>query len=78
MTDARDALRWVREKLPKLSLNNPELQVDGEKVIVVGWSTGAVLGLSLGHTPRVEELKTPDAILAFYCPTNYQADCKLY
>jgi len=76
MEDAHDALKWARNELPNLTFKRPTpgLQIDGDTVIVVGWSTGGVLALSLGYTPRLSGLKVPDAILAFYCPTNYEAE----
>jgi acetyl esterase/lipase len=76
MTDIRDALRWAREELPKLELKCPGLQVDGEKVVAVGWSTGGHLAMTLAWTPLQHDLKPPEAILAFYCPTDYEASCK--
>lgn len=79
MIDVCDALRWCRETLPTMQgLNSPEgLQMDGERVAVVGWSTGGHLAMTLGYTPRLQKgLRTPEAILALYCPSNYEADCK--
>lgn len=76
MTDVRDALRWLRNDLPKLSLNCPGLKVDGERVVVIGWSTGGTLALSLGFSARQYGIKPPEAILAFYCPSNYNDDCE--
>lgn len=75
MTDVRDALRWAREQLPHLKLDCPNLRIDGDKVAVVGWSTGGTLAMSLGFTPQAHGIKPPDAILAFYCPSNYEDEC---
>lgn len=80
MTDVCDALQWVRHTLPTLEgLNCPAgLQMDGENVAVVGWSTGGHLAMTLGYTPRLREgLRVPEAIFSLYCPTNYASDCKL-
>ena len=77
MTDVRDALEWIREELPSMKLNCPDLKIDGDRVAVVGWSTGGTLALSLGFTPQAYSIKPPEAILAFYCPSNYDDDCKL-
>ena len=75
MTDVRDALRWIRYELPSLKLNCPGLGVDGDRVAVVGWSTGGTLAMSLGFTPQQYQIKPPEVILAFYCPSNYDDDC---
>lgn len=76
MTDVCDALQWVRNTLPQMDLKYPGLKIDGEKVIVVGWSTGGTLAMSLAWSSVQRGIKPPDAILAFYCPTNYLAECK--
>ena len=76
MTDVCDALRWARKDLPDLDLGSPGLRIDGDKVVVVGWSTGGTLSMTLGFTAPRRGVKAPDAILAFYCPTDYEADCK--
>ena len=75
MTDVRDALRWVRQDLPRMSLNCPGLKVNGDRVAVVGWSTGGTLALTLGFSAPQHGIKPPDATLVFYCPSNYDDDC---
>jgi acetyl esterase/lipase len=76
MTDVRDALKWSREELPSIKLNCPGLKVDGDRVAAIGWSTGGTLAMSLGFTPQLCGVKPPEAILAFYCPSNYNEDCE--
>lgn len=78
MTDVCDALRWARYDLPKLKLKCPGLQINGEKVVVVGWSTGGHLAMTLAWTALQRGVRPPEAILAFYCPTNYEAPCKYF
>ena len=77
MTDVCDALDWARNSLPALKLKCNGLQVDGDRVVAVGWSTGGTLAMTLAWTPRLRnrELEPPQAILAFYCPTDYEDDC---
>ncbi|KAK8029647.1 Methylphloroacetophenone synthase [Apiospora rasikravindrae] len=73
MVDVCDALDWARHQLPKIVLpNNPGLQIDGERVVVVGWSSGGQLAMSLVWTAPARGLRPPEAILAFYAPTNYE------
>lgn len=74
MTDVCDALVWARETLP--CLGDLGVRVNGDKVAVVGWSTGGTLSLQLGYTARDRGIKAPDATLAFYCPSNFEDECE--
>jgi acetyl esterase/lipase len=76
MVDVCDALEWARSKLPHIKLQRSGLQIDGERVVVVGWSSGGQLAMSLAWTALQRGLRPPEAILAFYCPTDYQDECK--
>ena len=72
MTDIADALAWIRNVLPKLSLERTDIHIDGEKVVTVGWSTGGHLAMSLAWTSALKGVQPPEAILALYCPTDYE------
>ncbi|KAI0905937.1 BcPKS19, polyketide synthase [Ustulina deusta] len=72
MVDVCDALHWARHILPHIDSGRPGLQIDGERVVVVGWSSGGQLAMSLAWTAPQRGLRPPEAILAFYCPTNYE------
>ncbi|KAL9031279.1 MAG: hypothetical protein Q9196_000686 [Gyalolechia fulgens] len=73
MNDVCEALGWARFQLPELVPNlAPGLQANGEKVVAVGWSTGGHLAMTLAFTAQQRRLRAPDAILAFYCPTDYE------
>ncbi|KAI9844533.1 MAG: Type I Iterative PKS [Sclerophora amabilis] len=74
MTDVRDAYQWARQTLPTLQLQRPEIQPDGDNVVAIGWSTGGHLAMTLGWTASQQNLKPPEAVLACYCPTDYEAD----
>ncbi|EAW12177.1 putative polyketide synthase [Aspergillus clavatus NRRL 1] len=74
MVDVCDALDWARNKLPYITLKNDRIQIDGDRVVVVGWSSGGQLAMSLAWTAPERGLRPPEAILAFYCPTNYEDD----
>ena len=77
MADVADALEWVRTQLPLLQFSKwPGLSADGAEVIVVGWSTGGTLAMSTAFTSLERKKKPPKAILAFFCPTDYEDDCK--
>lgn len=72
MQDVRSALSWARRTLPSLSLIRPDIRPDGDHVVAVGWSTGGYLAMTLAWTAPSEGIVPPDAILAFYCPTDYE------
>ncbi|TGO60221.1 hypothetical protein BCON_0037g00210 [Botryotinia convoluta] len=72
MSDVCDALAWARNTLPSIILKNcPQQRVDGSRVVVLGWSTGGTLAMSSAFTSLEQGAQPPEAILAFYCPTNY-------
>ncbi|KND93702.1 Conidial yellow pigment biosynthesis polyketide synthase [Tolypocladium ophioglossoides CBS 100239] len=75
MTDVRDALGWARSILPFLTRKRPDVRIAGDRVVAVGWSTGGHLALSLGWTAPAAGLQPPQAILAFYCPSDYEDEC---
>ena len=77
MTDVCDALQWVRHDLPQIILEKlPSLEVDGDHVAVIGWSTAGTLAMSTAWTTLEQHVKPPEAILSFYCPTDYEDECK--
>ncbi|KAL5360632.1 hypothetical protein BJX96DRAFT_165303 [Aspergillus floccosus] len=72
MVDVCDALDWARNRLPGLSFGQSDLKIDGSQVVVVGWSSGGQLAMSLGWAAPQRGLPAPTAILAFYAPTDYE------
>ncbi|KAL2813644.1 hypothetical protein BDW59DRAFT_167452 [Aspergillus cavernicola] len=72
MRDVSDALIWARTTLPSLPLLCPGLKVDPSRLVVVGWSTGGTLAMTTAFTSIERGLAPPNAILAFYCPTDYE------
>ncbi|EEP77445.1 hypothetical protein UREG_02294 [Uncinocarpus reesii 1704] len=72
MRDVRDAFYWARKTLPTLPLSRPDIRPDGDRVVAVGWSSGGHLAMSLGWTVPSLGIKPPNAILGFYCPTDYE------
>ncbi|KAF9873883.1 beta-ketoacyl synthase [Colletotrichum karsti] len=74
VVDVCDALEWARTKLPYTNLINPDVRPDPDNIVVVGWSSGGQLALSTGWTAPERGLKPPNAILGFYCPTDYEDD----
>ena len=72
MRDVCSALHWARHTLSTLPLNRPDIHPDGDRVVAIGWSTGGHLAMTLAWTAPAASLRPPNAILAFYCPTDYE------
>ncbi|KAL8996036.1 MAG: hypothetical protein Q9169_004348 [Polycauliona sp. 2 TL-2023] len=72
LADVSDAYGWVRHKLPSLRLKHAVPRIDSAHVVAVGWSTGGTLAMSLAWTSQDRGWPPPEAILAFYCPTDYE------
>ena len=72
MRDVADALAWIQESLPLVSLRRKDVRVNAKRVVAVGWSTGGTLAMSLGWTSLAQGIRPPDAILSFYSPTDYE------
>ncbi|RAH64734.1 ketoacyl-synt-domain-containing protein [Aspergillus aculeatinus CBS 121060] len=72
MTDTREALQWVRTQLPQLTLKHRGLCLDGDRVGVIGWSSGGTLALLLGQAWDIPGYRPPEAIVSFYCPTDFE------
>ena len=76
LSDARDAVQWARNELPHLLLKPRGLSLDGDHVGAIGWSSGGTIALLLGQTLIDQAYRPPDAIVSFYCPTDFEDDCK--
>ncbi|KAJ5734490.1 hypothetical protein N7493_003276 [Penicillium malachiteum] len=72
LSDVCKAFVWARKELATLSLKHCNIQIDAERIGIVGWSSGGALALTLGWTPRTIGVRPPDAVLAFYCPCDYE------
>lgn len=72
--DVCTALSWCRDSLPGLlsTLARPDVRANGSRVVAVGWSTGGTLAMTLAFAAPSRGLAPPDAVLAFYCPTDYE------
>ena len=74
MTDICHALSWARNTLPTLTLSRPDIHPDGTNIVAIGWSTGGVLAMSLAWMAPSRGIEPPNAVLAFYSPTDYESD----
>ena len=75
MTDALDALAWVRSTLPSLPRARPKVLLDTTRVAAVGWSAGGHLAMTLAYTAQAKGIMPPDVVLAFYAPSDFEAEC---
>ena len=73
MTDVRDALDWVRNKLPAIAQARGVI-ADPTKIVAVGWSTGGHLAMTTAWTCEEVGQQPPTAILCFYGPTDFESE----
>ncbi|KAI1840571.1 hypothetical protein JX266_013235 [Neoarthrinium moseri] len=72
ITDVRDAYRWARTSLPLLA-EKRGITAESTKVVIVGWSSGGHLALSIGWTAEIGGIPPPTAILSFYAPYDFES-----
>lgn len=78
IADVCDAYVWARTVLPKALLASAaSLEVDPQRVVAVGWSTGGHLAMSLGWTAEAAGHPAPNAVLSFYAPTDFESGGEL-
>ena len=70
--DVCTAFQCAQITLPSLPLQRPDIHIDGTQVVAIGWSTGGHLAMTLAWTSLAAGIPPPSAILAFYCPTDYE------
>lgn len=75
IADVLDAYRWARTRLPWIASQRGYV-VDAGKIVVVGWSTGGHLAMSLGWTAEEAGLQPPAAVLSFYAPYDFAGEGK--
>jgi acetyl esterase/lipase len=75
MEDVRDSLVWARNVLPSI-IERHKAVVDPERVVMIGWSTGATLAMSAAWTAVDIGVKPPAGILNFYGPSDFEHPCK--
>ena len=74
MTDDCDALSWARSELARVHRAFTEIKVSAKRIIAVGWSAGGHLSMTLAYNAPSHGIQPPDAVLAFYCPSNFEDD----
>jgi acetyl esterase/lipase len=73
ITDVCDAYRWVRTVLPKIAVVDGGVRLDPSRVVVIGWSTGGHLAMSLGWMAEAAGMPPPKAVLSFYAPVDFES-----
>ncbi|KAL8933262.1 MAG: hypothetical protein Q9211_005878, partial [Gyalolechia sp. 1 TL-2023] len=74
MTDIRDGYAWARSPSglqAVLDARSIRLKVDSTKIVMIGWSTGGHLAMTTAWTTKELGLPPPNAVLAFYSPTDF-------
>lgn len=78
IADVADAPAWVRSsgtEWARLELGRGNIP-DPRRVVFVGWSIGGTPALQAKWMAAQRGINPPSVILAFYCPTDYQDECK--
>ncbi len=76
ITDVCDAYGWARTMLPEVAAAEGGVQLDPERVAVMGWSTGGHLAMSLAWTAEAAGMPPPNAVLSFYAPVDFSSGGK--
>lgn len=71
-TDVLDAYSWARLVLPG-KLYSQGIVIDNENTVVIGWSTGGHLAMSICWMTRGSSIPSPTAVLSFYAPTDFES-----
>lgn len=77
LADSVDAIAWARTLPPSQASRSPvDIATAENRLAVVGWSVGGHLGMTAVATCGRAGVKPPDAIVAFYAPSDYEDDCE--
>ena len=71
MADIRTGYHWALTKLPEI-MRTYGVVVDHQRTVIIGWSTGGHLAMSLAWTTISAGLQPPTAILVFYAPVDFR------
>ena len=75
IADVMDAYVWVQTVLSRQAPQRGFV-LDPKNVVVIGWSSGGHLALSLGWMSKATGLPPPAAILSFYAPVDFESGSK--
>ncbi|KAK4180914.1 conidial yellow pigment biosynthesis polyketide synthase [Triangularia setosa] len=73
MADVLSAYQWCKTELPKITERRGFGKVNAARVVVIGWSSGGHLAMSLAWTARESLTEPPTTILSFYAPCNFES-----
>ncbi len=75
ITDVCEAYMWSRKTLPGIA-SRAGICLNPEQIVVIGWSTGGQLAMSLGWTAAAAGIPPPNAVLSFYGPVDFESGGK--
>ena len=74
--DVGDAYTWIKTGGLQRAVRSRGIQIDVEKTVVIGWSTGGHLAMTTAWTSKEAGSEPPVAILSFYGPTDFESGGK--
>lgn len=76
LVDAVGAIAWARGPSLASSSSQAAQHVDPDRLAVVGWSVGGHLGMTAVAACARAGVRPPDAVVAFYAPSDFEDDCE--
>lgn len=71
--DVADAYAWIKTGGLQSVVRRRHVLIDAKRVIIVGWSTGGHLAMTIAWTSKDAGLEPPTALLSFYGPTDFES-----
>ena len=75
--DVIDAFKWIKDGSLNEAIETTGVRADVDRVVVVGWSSGGQLAMTMAWTSRKRCIDLPVAILSFYGPTDFESGGEL-
>ena len=75
IADVTDAYVWAQTALPRLAPQQG-IVLDPRNVVIIGWSSGGYLALTLGWMSKAAGVPLPAALLSFYAPVDFKSGGK--
>ncbi len=72
ITDVCDAYAWAQTGLQAV-VRSKGISVDKKRIVIIGWSTGGHLAMTMAWKSKEAGLKPPVAVLSFYGPTDFES-----
>jgi acetyl esterase/lipase len=72
MTDVCDAYAWAQTHLQSI-VSSKGILIDEKRIVVIGWSSGGHLAMTIAWKSKEAGLTPPTAVLSFYGPTDFES-----